>query len=62
MPKRKYTKYGETPVAYECTKKQCKWQGTEEQKTKQKKSNSWIELVCPKCGNKEFYGLIVLNK
>ena len=29
--KRKFTKWGEKPKAYQCTKQKCKWEGTLEQ-------------------------------
>lgn len=54
----KYVKVGEDPVAYECTKRKCKWQGTDAQKGR-KSVGSWTEHVCPECGNNEFYGLRV---
>ncbi len=56
--KRKYTKFGEKPVRYECTKRKCKWQGTIEEKKDFKRDSIVTELVCPKCGNNEFYGLL----
>lgn len=60
MSKRKYTKFGETPKAYECASKRCDWQGS---------SNEWVKIPsiefdgmtdssCPKCGCIEFYGLV----
>lgn len=58
MAKRKYTKMGETPSAYECTKKACKWQGTDDEKSRKEIEKGCLEYVCPKCGNNEFYGLI----
>jgi hypothetical protein len=58
MAKRKYTKNGEKPKAYECTKKKCKWQGTPEQVGKQYLSNGITQSICPKCCNNEFYGLL----
>jgi hypothetical protein len=59
MPKkRKYTRFGETPVRYECTNKKCKWQGTDDEKARVQKSQSIQEHVCPKCNNPEFYGLL----
>tara|TARA_R100000306_G_C4377773_1_gene142759 strand:+ start:633 stop:821 length:189 start_codon:yes stop_codon:yes gene_type:complete len=57
MTKRKYVRSGEEPVAFECTKQKCKWQGKEEQKGK-KKDGDWTVFVCPKCGNPDFYGLL----
>lgn len=56
--KRKYTKHGEKPISYECTKKKCRWQGTDKEKDTIKNSDGWSELVCPNCGNNEFYGLL----
>lgn len=59
MAKRKYTKSGEKANRYECCKRKCKWQGTDEEKSeKYIREKGWIELVCPKCGNNEFYGLL----
>jgi len=58
MAKRKYVISGETPVAYECTKRKCKWQGTDEEKSSRLVSSIEREYVCPKCGNPEFYGLL----
>ena len=62
MAKRKYTKSGEEPKAYECTTKKCKWKGTDEEKLK-KRTSKWgsryeQEYVCPICGNNTFYGLL----
>lgn len=57
MAKRKYTRSGETPSSYQCTKKQCKWQGKGEEKSKKEK-DGWVVDICPKCGNDEFFGLI----
>lgn len=57
--KRKYTKSGERPSSYKCTNKKCKWEGAEEEKSeKYLREKGWIELVCPNCGNNEFFGLI----
>lgn len=62
MAKRKYTKWGEKAVAYSCTNKKCKWEGLDYAKLKKPLSrNSWT-LVCPDCGNDEFYGLLELPK
>jgi hypothetical protein len=58
MAKRKYTRYGEKPSAYQCTKRKCKWVGKDEDKLTDKKDNGWAELVCPNCGNNEFFGLL----
>jgi hypothetical protein len=63
MPeKRKYTRIGEIAESYECTKRKCKWQGTDEQKNQKRTDPEYMifELVCPKCGNNEFYGLTPL--
>lgn len=57
MAKRKYTTYRETPVAFECTKRACKWKGTDQEKNKSPR-NFGHELTCPNCGNNEFYGLL----
>ncbi|WP_329805436.1 hypothetical protein [Flavobacterium facile] len=54
----KYTASGETPIRYECTKRKCKWQGTDVEKyVSEIEGTSMQELVCPKCSNNEFYGL-----
>ena len=53
----KYTTNGETPKKYECTKRKCKWQGTDEEKGSQYLDNGFTELICPKCCSNEFYGL-----
>jgi hypothetical protein len=55
---RKYCKMGDTPVRYECTKKKCKWQGTANEKGSKRVSSIESQLVCPNCGNEEFYGLL----
>lgn len=62
MAKRKYSRMGETPVAYECTKTKCKWQGTGDQKASKRFNAFTIEHICPVCGNNEFYGLLELPK
>lgn len=63
MPKRKYTIHGETPAAYECTNKKCKWQGLDSEKVK-KPIKGWgagaTQNVCPNCLKPEFYGLLDL--
>lgn len=61
MAKRKYTRNGEEPQGYECCKKKCKWQGTDEQKGSKRISSIETELVCPKCGNNEFYGILEIT-
>lgn len=61
MAKRKYARYGEKPIAYQCTNRKCKWEGKDEEKNSvELEDKFWAssELVCPKCGNNEFYGLI----
>lgn len=58
MPKRKYARLGENVSKYECTNKKCKWQGSMDE-TKQKRVDEIMkELICPKCGNNQFYGLM----
>lgn len=42
----------------QCTKKNCKWQGTDEMKLTRDHEDSYSELICPKCGNNEFYSLL----
>lgn len=58
MAKRKYTRGAEEPASYECTKRTCKWQGTDEQKNEKRINSCMKVLVCPNCGNDEFYGLL----
>ena len=58
MAKRKFTKHGEDPKAYQCTKQKCKWEGTDEQKESKRINMYQEEMICPKCGNNEFYGLL----
>lgn len=58
MAKRKYTKWGEEAKRYECTKKKCKWQGTDDEKGRKRINEYQTDYVCPKCGNNEFYGLL----
>jgi len=58
MTNRKYARFGEKPVRYECTNKKCKWQGTIDEKEKVKRNEGYTDYVCPKCMNDEFYGLI----
>lgn len=60
--KRKYTRSGEAATEYECTKRKCKWQGSDEDKEQKRTGPEYMifELVCPKCGNNEFYGLTPL--
>lgn len=53
----KYTTNGETPKKYECTKRKCKWQGTDNEKSQRKMDGFYQLLTCPNCGNDEFYGL-----
>lgn len=62
MAKRKYTRSGDKAEAYECTKKSCKWQGTQSEKSQRQLESGWLEDVCPKCGNNEFYGLLEAPK
>ncbi|KOY84266.1 hypothetical protein AD998_21930 [bacterium 336/3] len=57
--KRKYTKIGETPLRYQCSNKKCKWQGKMEEKSEKRIDDFTTEYFCPKCGNNEFYGLLV---
>jgi hypothetical protein len=57
MAKRKYVKMGETPVRFKCTKTLCGWEGTHEEK-EGKDDDGWTTLICPECGNEEFYGLL----
>ena len=62
MAKRKYTRGRETPLAYECTNKKCKWQGEDSQKAKEPINITRLlgatQSVCPICGTPEFYGLL----
>lgn len=56
--KRKYAKNFDEVEKYECTKRKCKWQGKNTEKYEKKIEEGYSELVCPKCGNNEFYGLL----
>ena len=56
--KRKYTRFGEKSTKHECTNKKCKWQGTDSDKESKELEPGYCELVCPHCGNNEFYGLL----
>lgn len=58
MAQRKYTRGTETPKGFECCKKKCKWQGTNSQKGLKQVSSYETQMVCPNCGNDEFYGLL----
>ncbi len=59
MTKRKYARMSDKNITrYECSKKKCKWQGTDEQKTIKTISPIESSLVCPDCGNNQFYGLL----
>ena len=58
MPKRKYTRFGEDAISYECVKRKCKWQGKESEKSLRAIDPGYAKLVCPKCGGDTFYGLI----
>lgn len=59
MPaKRKYARNFEKVTRYECTRRKCKWQGTEKEKAEKRIDEFMTELVCPKCGNNEFFGLL----
>ena len=58
MAKRKYARRGEKSSKQECTNKKCKWQGTEEETAKKQIEDGWVEDVCPKCFNNEFYHLL----
>lgn len=59
MGKRKYAKiFDKNITKYECTKRNCKWQGTYDEKSSKKLENGFSELICPKCGNNEFYGIL----
>jgi predicted RNA-binding Zn-ribbon protein involved in translation (DUF1610 family) len=58
--KRKYTKSGENPIAYKCTKQKCGWEGIMEEKELIDINAIMSEYVCPKCGNNEFRGLLQL--
>lgn len=54
---RKYTRWSESAAAYECSKRSCKWQGTQEQQALKQFEAGYKESVCPNCGNNEFYGI-----
>lgn len=61
MAKRKFTKNGEKPSKYRCTK--CKWEGKRDEKfIAEIEGKDFYELICPKCGNNEFYGLLPVEE
>ena len=55
---RKYARFGEKFQSSECSKRSCKWQGVDGDKKTVEKEPGYLEYVCPKCGNNEFYGLL----
>ncbi len=59
MSKRKYTRFGEEPQAYQCTNAKCKWVGTDKEKIEVENKDGWTELGCGNCGKTEFFGLLV---
>jgi hypothetical protein len=59
MTKRKYARMSDKNITrYECTKKKCKWQGTDDEKARIQIDSVTQEHVCPECMNNEFYGLL----
>ena len=56
--KRKYARMREEVQGYECSKEKCKWQGQDDEKGTAYLGDGMTELICPKCGNNEFYGLL----
>ena len=57
--KRKYARMSDKNITmFECCKNKCKWQGTDEQKERKSINHKKSLLVCPKCGNDQFYGLL----
>ena len=60
MAKRKYTRFGEEPAAYECSNKKCKWQGSDAEKIPVQFDDIETRLCCRKCHNDEFYGLLTI--
>jgi len=58
MSKRKFTRIGETPAKYQCTKRKCKWEGFDKEKTLKPINGNQKVHCCPKCGNDEFYGIL----
>jgi len=58
MRKRKYARFGEAYTKLECTKYNCKWQGTESELKGKIDGAGWTEGVCPKCSNNNFHCLI----
>lgn len=53
---KKYKRHHDEPgETYECTK--CKWTGTDDEKIEKEIEPYWMDLVCPKCENPEFYML-----
>lgn len=61
MARRKYTRMGEVPAAFECTNAKCKWEGDEDGKDLKPINEHQKAHVCPNCGNDEFYGLLYNN-
>lgn len=59
--KRKYARFGDYFEKEECSNRKCKWQGTTSEKNQKPISPFQSELVCPKCGNNEFFGLLSPN-
>ncbi|MFT5760949.1 MAG: hypothetical protein ACI8WA_000050 [Polaribacter sp.] len=61
MAKRKFSRKGETPKAYQCCDQKCKWEGTDEEKVEKETRRHELkvfDLTCPECGNNDFYGLL----
>ena len=61
MAKRKFSRMGETPKAYQCCNQKCKWEGTDKEKVEKETRINGLkafDLTCPKCGCNEFYGLL----
>lgn len=60
MAKRKYTKFGESPKGYKCTRSKCGWEGTLEQQVHIKnEKDGCTYLSCPDCEGNTFRGLLV---
>ena len=48
----------EESTVHECTNRKCKWRGTNEEKLKKPADAIRTDLVCPDCGNDNFFRLL----
>lgn len=61
MGKKKYaTDFRDNIQRFECTQEKCGWVGKGEEKYHKRVNSIETELVCPECGNNEFYGLLLI--